>query len=65
MSGKPRYVAAKALGKPGCIAYPCKDEREARCLFGVLAAVCAIGVEIGLLDRPGGVRRKRAVPIHC
>ena len=45
-------IAAKALGEPGSLAYPCKDEREARCLFGVLAAVCAIGAEIVMVDSP-------------
>ena len=46
------YIAAKALGKSGSIAYHCKDEREARCLFGVLACVCAVSAEIVLLDSP-------------
>ena len=52
MSEKTFYVVAKVFGKQGCIAYLCKDAREARCLPGVLDSIRAKGVEIIILDSP-------------
>lgn len=52
MSERTLYVVAKVFGKQGCIAYPCKDAREARCLPGVLDSIRARGVEIIILDSP-------------
>ena len=52
MNGKTLYVVAKVFGAQGCLAYPCKDAREARCLPGVLDSIRAKGVEIIILDSP-------------
>ena len=52
MHKKAFYVVAKVFGKQGCLAYPCKDAREARCLPGVLDSIRARDVEIIILDSP-------------
>ena len=52
MNGKTLYVVAKVFDEQGCLAYPCKDAREARCLPGVLDSIRTKGVEIIILDSP-------------
>lgn len=52
MGDRKIYIIAKAFNERGCIAYCCKDMREARCLPGTLESIRADGVQIVMLDSP-------------
>lgn len=52
MGDRKIYIIAKAFNERGCIAYRCKDMREARCLPGTLESIRADGVQIVMLDNP-------------
>lgn len=52
MKEKKIFIIAKVFERQGCIAYPCKNVNEARCLPGTLEALRAENVQIVILDDP-------------
>lgn len=52
MGDRTIFVIAKVFDQQGCLAYRCKNAREARCLPGTLESLRADSVQIVILDDP-------------